>query len=307
MDLCNLLKAKNVKHCILQKGEMLMEKGRGCVAMTEREKQRSYAKYLEWPMKAPNLEQLEKTLEQIKPEECLSLANLNDMVINKRRDYGWCIFEDGSSYVSSVTKMPGVTIEMVEWWFCWHGMESLRYAIWDPRDHYKIAQIPSHTKKRLDKSLPIRERIWGTSDYVYEDNGAPIPWVGQISFHDPAEFGIDKALLEGEGSTAICANTNIMGEVMPRSTFIHYAKPTEDGIELHSYFWPGWFYASGKLVRNLSAAVSESRCIGLANHCCNEYARLADILPHVYAENHDVEDKPEDFLPFGYRDQDVFF
>ena len=280
-----------------------MEQGRDRVVLTEREKQRSYVKYLEWPMKAPDPEQLEKTLKRIDPEQALRLENLNDMLREDRPgDYGWCIFEDGSSYISTVTKMPGVTVEMLNWWFCWHGMESLRYAIWDPKDHYRISQIRSQTERRLNKELPLNERIWGTSDFVYEDNGAPVPWVGQISFHDPAEFGIDKEKLFSQKATMICANTNIVGEVTPRSTFLHYARETADGVVLQSYFWPGWFFIGGKLVRNPNAAVSEERCIGLAHHCPNEYTRLADILPHVYAENHGVEDKVEDFVPFGYSD-----
>ena len=280
-----------------------MDQGRDRVVLTEREKQRDYVKYLEWPMKAPDPVQLEKTLKRIDPKDALRLENINDMLDeNRPGDFGWCIFDDGSSYIASVTQMPGVTLEMIEWWFCWHGMESLRYAIWDPRDHYRISQIRNHTKRRLNKELPLIERIYGTSDYVYEDNGAPEPWIGQISFHDPAEFGIDKEKLASQRATMICANTNIVGEIMPRSTFLHYARETEDGIELRSYFWPGWFFAGGKLVRNPEAAVSEARCIGLANHCPNEYTRLADILPRVFAENHEIEDKLEDFVPFGYAD-----
>ena len=280
-----------------------MERGRDCVVLTEREKQRDYVKYLNWPMKPPDSQQLEKTLTEINPRNALRLENINEMFEDGRPgDYGWCIFEDGSSYIASVTNMPGVTTEMIDWWFCWHGMESLRYAIWDPKDHYRISQLRSHTERRLNQSLPLNQRIWGTSDFVYEDNGAPVPWVGQISFHDPEEFGIDKKKLAEAGGTIICANTNIVGEIMPRSTFLHYAKKTEGGVSLQSYFWPGWFFAGKKLVRNPDAAVSVDRCIGLAHHCPNEYTRLADILPHVYEENHMIADKVEDFIPFGYSD-----
>lgn len=35
------------------------------------------------------------------------------------------------------TYMPGVTVDMMDWWFPWHSVGSdLRYKIWDPKDHY---------------------------------------------------------------------------------------------------------------------------------------------------------------------------
>ena len=31
--------------------------------------------------------------------------------------------------------MPGVTPQMWEWWFGWHGSDSRRYKLWHPRAH----------------------------------------------------------------------------------------------------------------------------------------------------------------------------
>ncbi|MEI3381760.1 MAG: hypothetical protein V8R43_09745 [Dorea sp.] len=46
---------------------------------------------------------------------------------------GYGIMEDGTGFVCNTTYMPGVTGEMLDWWFPWHSVGSdLRYKIWDP-------------------------------------------------------------------------------------------------------------------------------------------------------------------------------
>ena len=35
--------------------------------------------------------------------------------------------------------LPGVTAEMVQWWFWWHCQEDLRYQVWYPGDHIRIS------------------------------------------------------------------------------------------------------------------------------------------------------------------------
>ena len=49
--------------------------------------------------------------------------------------------------------MPGVTLELIEWRFAWRDLESLRYKIRDPNDHYLARVSPAHQKRRLDLSL----------------------------------------------------------------------------------------------------------------------------------------------------------
>ena len=50
-----------------------------------------------------------------------------------RAETGYCTHEDGRGYVAVLTKMPGVTAEMLDWWFDWHPRDPLRYRIWFPR------------------------------------------------------------------------------------------------------------------------------------------------------------------------------
>ena len=48
---------------------------------------------------------------------------------------GWCVLPDGVAYVAVRTAMPGVSAEMVDWWFDWHPDDPLRYRVWHPAAH----------------------------------------------------------------------------------------------------------------------------------------------------------------------------
>ena len=78
--------------------------------------------------------------------------------------------ENGTAYLANLTKMPGVAADMFEWWFAWHGLNDMRYRIWDPEDHYYARQ--QMPKKVLDPTVPMREKTWGTVHVVLEDIGA---------------------------------------------------------------------------------------------------------------------------------------
>ena len=47
--------------------------------------------------------------------------------------YGW--LRTGGFQVSVRTDMPGVTPQMWQWWFGWHGSQTRRYKLWHPRAH----------------------------------------------------------------------------------------------------------------------------------------------------------------------------
>jgi len=32
--------------------------------------------------------------------------------------------EDGTGYIANLVYMPGVTVDMFDWWFAWHGRVS---------------------------------------------------------------------------------------------------------------------------------------------------------------------------------------
>ena len=193
---------------------------------------------------------------------------------------GFHHFEDGSAYVACLTKMPGVTIEVLYWWFQWHAKSGIRYRIWYPEKHFDA---------RTDST--------GLTHYVTEDVG-----VGKqkliIRFMTPAEFGFDRGKIEklDFNSTAIiCAKvgTQIPFHIVWRTKMCHMAREIDGGIELRSRFWIGEEIdvsgPAGKFLKWLLNRLSIKRRIiprrigwHMFHHCAQEYHNLAEILPEIY-------------------------
>lgn len=265
--------------------------------LTEQEKKKSYAKFFDMPYPEVAAETLALMKEPMDPALALPIQQRNDLLKPGylEREAGYCVMPDGSGYVASYVKMPGVTLEMLEWWFAWHGMESLRYKIWDPNDHYEAHVSRRHLKQRLDSSLNDREKNWNTSDFVLENVGeGTLPL--RISFRSPESFGFDRKEFESRKVTAICAHSGPPDWDIPRTTFVHFGRETEDGIELRTRFWMGYMIVNKKAVRT-DFELDLRRVAGLAQHSPKEYTRLAAMLPQLYAENHGIEDKLEDMIP----------
>ena len=132
----------------------------------------SYAKYYDLPITPIPPEKL-AVLQAgpIDPKLALPIERRNDLLNPGYLDceVGWCVMENGTGYLANLTPMPGVTPEMFNWWFAWHGLEDMRYRIWDPEDHfYARQQNPDRIK---DPGVPMREKNWGTVHFVLEDIG----------------------------------------------------------------------------------------------------------------------------------------
>ena len=201
---------------------------------------------------------------------------------------------DGTGFIAMLTEMPGVTMEMIDWWFVWHGLEDLRYSIWCPDDHLGIHVRDYDLERRLDTTISLKERNWNTTDVVYEDIGTG-PMLLDISFMSPEDYGYDMSRFKEPNTLgAVSANLSISETKTPKVTFSHFVRAIEGGIEVRSRFWLGWRIQDKKptIVDN---KIPFALVKGLANHCPKEYSNLASILPSVYAENHQTEDMIEDF------------
>ena len=100
--------------------------------------------------------------------------------------------------------------------------------------------------------------------------------------------------------TAICAHSGPPDWDIPRTTFIHFAREVEGGIELRTRFWLGWMIVNKKAVRT-DFAVDEQRVKGLSRHSPQEFYRLAMILPDLYKENHGQVDLPENLATMDFE------
>jgi phloretin hydrolase len=265
--------------------------------LTTAEQAKSYAKYFYKPM-VPAPERILEFLARgpIDPALALPVQQRNDLLKPGYlpAEMGYCTMPDGSGFVAMLTQMPGVTSDMIDWWFAWHGVEGLRYKIWDPDDHYDVHVLEADLDHRLDTRLSTRERNWGTTDIVNEDIGTGAMDL-YISFMSPEDYGYDMQGFKAPNVlTAVNANLGIKDPRIPMVTFTHFVREIPGGIELRSRFWLGWNIRRREPVR-VADQVPIELVKGLAEHCPKEYTNLASILPEVYRENAGVTDRIEDY------------
>lgn len=203
-------------------------------------------------------------------------------------DGDWCqlgygVQDDGTGYVCNTTYMPGVTSEMLDWWFPWHSVGSdLRYKIWDPEDHY-FARA-DNAAYVCDPAVPMNQKTWGVNHYILEDVGFGPDFV-KLCFKSPTDFGYDQALVGTDTcASLVCA----VGEGSCPAAMTHKWYPYQDGVLFCSRFWIGYGMVEGKLVKVLPEGVRLPDFVpqNLFGHNIKEFSNLAAILPQVYAENH---------------------
>lgn len=263
------------------------------VPVTETDKLKSYYKYYNLEMTPVSKGKYDLVLRgPIDSSKALKIQDRNDLFEPGYLDteVGYCIMEDGTGYVSNLTTMPGVTTEMFDWWFAWHGLDNLRYTIWDPEDHYK-AETQQRDKAK-DKDLSYKERYWDTTHNVLEDTGMG-PDNIFINFKNPGDLGFDVSKIGTEAcGTIVCAKGFGKGQPpfgAPPTIMTHFIREIEGGVELRTRFWMGWTIVNGKAVKALPDGIRmpEMGPKSLLLHNIKEFTHLATILPQVFAEEKD--------------------
>lgn len=264
--------------------------------LTEEELARPYSKYYFNPVAEPDCEAYRTVLAgPMSPGNALSPAQVNLMLAPGylAAETGWCAMPDGSAYVSVLTRMPGVTIEMVKWWFAWHPLESLRYMLWYPACHFSARVGPSDQAALCDPSVPLEEKIYGRRHIISEDfSGRNVDSSPEfhIHFRRPEEIGFDAAQLAAQpGVFVICSfpdENDILPEGSPPTVMMHFVRETEQGCELRSRFWLGYSMRDRTPVLMLppGGRIPEEAPYMLARHCVEEYSNLRSFLPALYRE-----------------------
>jgi hypothetical protein len=175
-------------------------------------------------------------------------------------------------YVAVRTPMRGVTGEMVDWWFDWHPRDGARYRLWHP----------GHADNRLDPpEHPRAKPHWGAVHHPVEDVGTGMERV-RIAFVAPTQLGFSTdALDDPHVATIVCGTIAEDRFGLKHSVMAHVFLRDGEGLALRSRFW------LGALVPGLVRRVAMPRDLpaALAQHCAEEYANLARILPGLYARN----------------------
>lgn len=266
--------------------------------LTEEEKAKPYASYFERaPAQVPA--EIVQAIQagSMDPKKALPFEMINDLL---NPDYhavetGYCHMPDNSAYVAVLTKMPGLTGEMIDWWFWWHAFEDLRYKIWYPGKHVGVRI--QNRDQLSDLKLSLRERYWHNPNFPTEDIGIGTDTL-RITFISPEEFGFDASRFEQANvATIISARVGSESRHVEHTDMCHFVRKTSDGVEMRSRFWIGRklclirfredsfvnrHIVNTKLVRNRSIPIDAPH--QMAMHCAQEYNNLKELLPELYSK-----------------------
>jgi hypothetical protein len=202
----------------------------------------------------------------------------------------WVRLPDGVRTVAVRTEMPGVSAEMVDWWFDWHPRSPERYRLWHPAAHFDNAlEEPARRGAKAH---------WGAVHHPIEDIGTGIVHA-RIEFLPPSEFGFSSdALDDPRVGTIVCGLVGDDRKRLRHTAMAHVFLEDGDGLILRSRFWlgarirpylPGPLAGAGEAALNRRAvrdlALPKHVAPALAQHCAEEYANLARILPGLYARS----------------------
>lgn len=256
---------------------------------------RAYERFFRWEM-SPLPDHVESALAQGESSADVALprADANRLLEpgTLPLETGYATLPDGSVHVAVLTRFPGASGEMVDWWFGWHGLETERYKLWHPQAHlfsqmrYECSDLPGLTN---------REKYIGNTSYVDEYIGPHVSRLA-ISFREPREFGLDQDSFAGAGvGTAICARVGFSDRPVDFGYLIHLIRETADACEMRSRFWIGEMHVRGLPLGNRIDGILASpsvrrrtipRRIGrdLLVHCAEEMNHLASFLPALFAQ-----------------------
>jgi phloretin hydrolase len=271
--------------------------------LTAEEKEKSYSKYYyrAHAGASPELAPLLKGHKPMDPADALPIERMNDLLKSGYLpgETGYCTLPNGGAYVAVGHPMPGVTAEMVNWWFAWHGLEDLRYMLWSPEDHFAVSMTAEDRAKVLDPDRPLVLKFQGVTHHVYEDigGGADDLW---ISFMTPEDFGFDMSRWRAPNvATLVAANVLIKANGAPEDApmmpvaMCHFIRELPEaaagaggGVEFRTRFWMGWHIVDKKphFALPTGAKVPEAVPAGLFEHCILEYSNLRVLLPEIYDE-----------------------
>jgi hypothetical protein len=201
---------------------------------------------------------------------------------------GYARLDNGMLYVAALTDMPGVTGEMIDWWFAWHDTDKA-YTLWHPRDH-----ITAVWQREPDRSQSWRGQYIGNTSEIVEYIGSNLEYLN-VSFKSPETY-FDVSKFEQAGiATAVCARGGQRRENIWTAHLIHLMRKTERGVEMRSRFWLGDVDASpkgvvGKLLMPFMNTkvmrkhnIPDSLGRDLMLHCAEEMLHLGQILPELFA------------------------
>lgn len=202
----------------------------------------------------------------------------------QRIENAYTVLPDGSCKVAVKTDMPGVTPEMWDWWFGWHGCSDHRYKLWHP-----CAHVSAKWKDGRNDPCYV-----GRDSIIREYIGKNL-LDAAIQFKSPLEFGFSaESINRKDEAVYICARLGHTSLPVDYGYLVHQVRKTTDGAEMRSRFWVGGRYVAlrknGKAADIITAIIKKFRSLpknfayDLLQHCSEEMNHLAAFLPGLYQE-----------------------
>lgn len=221
--------------------------------------------------------------EALFPPMADAIGNIPDAEVQN----GFTITSDGAMHVNILTKMPGVTPAMIDWWFGWHSDSPERYKLWHPKAHVHAqwASLPP-------KGTSGRARYVGYTSEVDEYLGSAMIR-GAIQFRRPEELGlVNAAVAAGVEATAVCARVGLVDLPVDLGYLAHHIAAVPGGSVMRSRFWMGGPYLAARTTSLRAAVPIAKRVVGLSEldarallvHCSQEMTHLATFLPALYEQ-----------------------
>ncbi len=258
------------------------------VPIKEKDKQKSYYSFLCEP-EIPSGAEIAKLTGTVDPNKTLEFADRHkifdpDFVPEPPGCYD---LKTGGLVVSSCVPVPDITKEMMDWWMVWHQFDALRYALWDPQDHYDVSITPEVRNQLLDADIPIGERIWNAPCQVLESFNGEKPEINVIRFCNPAKVGYDESIVgTDECQSILCTlDTVKKGPATFPVVMTEILRKGPDGTNIWvAHWWLGAIVEDGKdktkklFVRPLLRKIAKALIV----HNQIEMKHLNKVLPKLY-------------------------
>jgi hypothetical protein len=263
--------------------------------LTPEEKARPFAKYYHEDIPDPDPAHRAKMDKPCDPALCIGPERLNDLLNPGYLDMeiGWCNLPNGAGFIANMIHYPDITAEMIDWWFCWHTLEDLRYRIWFPPQHAAIMLSPENRRHMIESDLPFAERTWGMVHHVTEDIGLGMENI-DIHFISPAAFGFDMSRFKEPYASTFaggfgwaCPVNKTDASITAPALMCHIFRPhPKGGLEHRTRFWMGYRFSEGKRELSLPPGITvpPAAIQGLAIHNVREFTRFKYFLPRIYKE-----------------------
>ena len=244
---------------------------------------KTYNKYSLRNVKYPDKKTINSVLNSVIPNKyTLPVENFHLLTENGYHQYesGYSLLPDGTGYIAFHLSLPDITPEMFDWFFSWHPVDSDRYKIWNPEEHISVYVDNDDRKQLLNSNLPYNRRLWGVNVIYREKTSEEIIHDSLMSYHSPAECGIECCSKTGNNWTAVCAN---------EGSICHFVRETKGGSELRSRIWTGVDTTEAEKEHLLPESFHhpdemENYLKETALHYITDFTNLSVILPSLFRE-----------------------